>query len=111
MRIQVYTAPAEAPAPRPKLAGWFTPAQAEQWADQEWRYGRGCGRDGGGETLFRTAGDRWVRGYWTRWEGKRVQWYEFIGEEAARGWLAEDVGRQRLCMPVTAAVGGHGESG
>ena len=95
MRIQVYTAPAGAPADPPQLAGWFDPAEAKQWADQEWRYGRGTGWPGGGETLFRTAAGGWVRGYWTRWQDKRVQWYEFISEEAARDWLDADVRRHR----------------
>ena len=99
MRIQVYTAPAMPPADPPQLAGWFDPEQAEQWSDPEWRYGRSTGYGGGGETLFRTAGRQWVRGYWTRWEGKRVTWYEFISEEAAREWLAEDVRRQPVGVP------------
>jgi hypothetical protein len=86
-RLQVYTAPAEAPAPPPRLAGWFDPAKATQWSDPGWMHGPGTGYPGTGETVFHTAQDQWVRGYWTRWQGEHVRWYEFVTSDIAREWL------------------------
>jgi Ribbon-helix-helix protein, copG family len=78
--------------PARKLVGWFNVDAAEEFAEDRAVYdGANLAsvhtRDQNrGQTLYRTAGGRWVLHRWSRWQGEG-DWYEFIGADAAREWL------------------------
>lgn len=72
--------------------GWFDRDRAEHF-DEPTRWDgnnhRGVisGLQIGGESLYRTAGGRWVRYYDASSEFNGPEYYEFITEEQARTWL------------------------
>ena len=71
------------------------------------------------ECLYRTAGGRWVRHWWSRWQGSRPT-YHFISEEEAVAWMirceytADDIAEatgQRIEDETGPSVGGRPEIG
>ena len=76
---------------REVVVGWFDPARAERFEEGERWDGRNSvslatGSDREHETLYKTAGGRWVLG-WSSAYASAQDRYRFAGEDEAREWL------------------------
>jgi len=93
-RISI-TAPAEDDYgdPAVRLVGWFDIDAAEEFKEDRAVFdganlaGVHMRDQNRGQTLYRTAGGRWVLHQWSRWQGESDS-YRFVGPDAAREWLA-----------------------
>ena len=73
---------------------WFDSDRAEKFDEElEWnghnRISIATGSQWEHETLYRTAGGRWVLYHWSQWQGSRDTYEEASNNEAAR-WLARN---------------------
>jgi hypothetical protein len=75
---------------RVRLIGWFDPRAAEKFAGRtEWNGHNQVSVHAGEhnhEDIYHTAGGRWVRNWYSDWQGSPDA-YEFITPERAQEWL------------------------
>lgn len=74
-----------------ELAGWFDPGKATQYPSATYWDGKNhvCSATRDyyrTETLYRTAGGRWVTWAWSRWQNAPDSW-RYVSAEDARQWL------------------------
>lgn len=74
-----------------ELAGWFDPTKADQYPSATYWDGKNqvCSATRDyytTETLYRTAGGRWVLQSWSRWQDMPDGW-RYVSAEDARQWL------------------------
>ena len=76
-----------------ELIGWFDGEKAEQFGeDIFWANGWisvATGSQLEHETLYYTAGKRWVLYHWSQWPGGE-EWHKFISDQQAREWLLKN---------------------
>lgn len=70
---------------------WFDSSKAEEFEESTWFDGhnhisRATGDQWAHETLYRTAGGRWILHSWSQWQGSNESYEEISNEHAAR-WL------------------------
>lgn len=75
----------------PKVVGWFDADAAEVFSERQVFDGHNWvgaieGSQWAGQTLYHTAGGRWVICRWSRWEGHQPQ-YAYLAPDEAREWL------------------------
>ncbi len=94
-RINIYHYPDHDPADHdplpPVLDGWFDESSAEVFLeDKQWDGNNHRSVHTGSEfehqTLYRTAGGRWVLHCWSQWQGTTPT-YRFVTDNTAREWL------------------------
>lgn len=86
-RQNVYTYTADGTA---ELDGYFDPDVADQYPEEtRWDGNNKVSVNAapyGHEHLYRTKGGRWVKNFWSQWDGT-PETFEFIDDAAARDWL------------------------
>jgi hypothetical protein len=94
-RVNVYAAPEESGyGEKPELLGWFDPEKAEEFEeDRDWDgsnfISAATGSQFAHQSLYRTAGGRWVLHEWSQWQGSLPSW-QFLADSRAREWLLEN---------------------
>ncbi len=93
-RVSIYAQPDDhtGPGDKPALLGWFDPARAERFGQgREWDGSNLIGVITGSqwidESLYRTAGGKWIRNYDATRYHNGPDVYEFLDGEQARDWL------------------------
>lgn len=77
----------------PQLIGWFNPHTSESFEEDTYWDGNNhisvtAGKDNH-EKLYRTKGGRWVKYWWSQWEGRQPT-YEFLTDDDAKVWLLKN---------------------
>src|SRR3972149_6322249 len=73
---------------------WFVRRSAERWDEKSRFDGNNyiscaTGSQWEHETLYRTAGGRWILEHSSQWQGSRDEWTEISARDAAR-WLSRN---------------------
>lgn len=70
---------------------WFDREKAQVWKEGTYFDGSNhvslCAGKHNHQSLYRTAGGRWILLRWSQWQGSATTWEEITAEEAAR-WLS-----------------------
>ena len=94
-RVNVYAKADETSyGEKPELLGWFDPGKAQEFGeDRNWDgsnfISAATGSQFAHESLYRTAGGRWVLHEWSQWQGTMPSW-AFLTDSEARKWLIEN---------------------
>lgn len=88
---------------------WFDTSKAKKFTEEtEWdgrnHVSLATGSQFDHETLYRTAGGRWILNHWSQWQGSRPSWREIDDEEAARWLVRNTYSSHEACAEEYAAL-------
>jgi hypothetical protein len=89
---------------------WFDEEKATSWAETKTFNGNNMISDATGElweheTLYRTAGGRWILYHWSDWQGVMDTWREIGSNAKAAQWLVRcDYDPHEACADEYAAL-------